>query len=313
MQVKMEKIRMIFCKSYRVYLTLLFISLIVVDKRVKYFSPIKCYVPNAVLALIGLGILIILCTLGEKIQKFINKFTTRECWFLLIILGMILYVVQMYIIYNTYYQAGWDCGMIAEMSEKVARGELEVRDSGYYSAYLSQNPHQAFMVFVLTIVKKISNHFGIQDMYFFSVMVGTLCVNITCILITLAVNNVKGRYYAFWTFVYAAAFLALSPQSSVPYTDIYAMVFNAMVLYLYTCKGILSRFKWIAIGITAFIGYHVKATAIICLIAIAICELLKINKTNVRGGADCKRRVYPADFLYIVEHDCKLRYSLYWI
>ncbi len=28
----MEKIRMIFCKSYRVYLTLLFISLIVVDK-----------------------------------------------------------------------------------------------------------------------------------------------------------------------------------------------------------------------------------------------------------------------------------------
>ena len=87
-----------------------------------------------------------------------------ELYFLLVIAGIVLYIIQLYIIYNTYYQAGWDCGMIAEMSEKLARGELMIRDSGYYSSYLSQNPHQAFIVFILTVIKKVSNHFGTQDM-----------------------------------------------------------------------------------------------------------------------------------------------------
>ena len=245
----------------------------------------------------------------KKIKAFVDKFTTRECWFILVIASMILYGVQMYIIYNIYYKSGWDCGVIAEMSEKVARGELLIRDSAHYSAYLSENPHQAFMVFILTIIKKISNHFGIQDMYYFSVMVGTLCVNMTCVLTTLVVKNIKGRYYAFCTFVSAAIFLALSPQSSVPYTDVYVMVINAMVIYLYTWKGKAVRFKWLVIGIMAFIGYYVKATvgeggalliqdetfigyyvkatAIICFISIGICEFFKSLKMEVHIGAKC--------------------------
>ncbi len=274
----------IFCKAYKVFFTVLILSLIVVDKRIEYFSPLKCSYSNFTLALMGIVILLGLCMFKKKIKTFVDKFTTKECWLILVIASMVLYAIQMYIIYNTYYKSGWDCGAIAEMSEKVARGELVIRDSAYYSEYLSQNPHQAFMVFILTIIKKISNHFGIQDMYYFSVMVGTLCVNMTCILITLTVKNTKGRYYAFCTFVSAAIFLALSPQSSVPYTDVYAMAINAVVIYLYTWKGKAAWFKWLAIGITALIGYHVKATVIICFIAIGICEFFKCIKMDGHIG-----------------------------
>lgn len=232
-----EMIQSIFFKAYKVFFTVLVLSLIIVDKRIKYFSPLKCFYSNVTLALVAIVILLGLCMFKKRIKAFADKFTTRECWFILVIASMVLYGVQMYIIYNIYYKSGWDCGVIAEMSEKVARGELFIRDSAHYNAYLSQNPHQAFMVFILTIIKKISNHFGIQDMYYFSVMVGTLCVNMTCVLITLVVKNTKGRYYAFCIYVSAAIFLALSPQSSVPYTDVYVMVINAIVIYLYTWKG----------------------------------------------------------------------------
>lgn len=235
----------------------------------------------------------------KRIKAFADKFTTRECWFILVIASMVLYGVQMYIIYNIYYKSGWDCGVIAEMSEKVARGELFIRDSAHYNAYLSQNPHQAFMVFILTIIKKISNHFGIQDMYYFSVMVGTLCVNMTCVLITLVVKNTKGRYYAFCTYVSAAIFLALSPQSSVPYTDVYVMVINAIVIYLYTWKGKTVGVKWLAISIIAFIGYYIKATAIICFIAIGICEFFKSLKMEVHIGG---KRIAKGIFIILISY-----------
>jgi hypothetical protein len=288
----MQKIRDIFCKAFAVFFSFLFLALIFVDKRIKYFSPLNCSVPNIVLVLIGVVPILVLLIFGSRIKRFINKFTARECKMLLVIAGIVLYIIQLYIIYNTYYQAGWDCGMIAEMSEKLARGELMIRDSGYYSSYLSQNPHQAFIVFILTVIKKVSNHFGTQDMYYFSVMVGALSVNMTCILLTLAVKNMKGRYPAALTFIIAVVFLAFSPQSTVPYTDVYAMVFNAAILYLYTCKE--KKLKWILIAIVAFIGYHIKATVMICFIAIGICEFLKCNRTNFL------KRFFIAVFLVFV-------------
>lgn len=294
-----EMTQKVFFKAYKVFFTVLVLSLIIVDKRIEYFSPLKCFYSNFTLALVGIVILLGLCMFKKKIKAFVDKFTTRECWFILVIASMILYGVQMYIIYNIYYKSGWDCGVIAEMSEKVARGELLIRDSAHYSAYLSENPHQAFMVFILTIIKKISNHFGIQDMYYFSVMVGTLCVNMTCVLTTLVVKNIKGRYYAFCTFVSAAIFLALSPQSSVPYTDVYVMVINAMVIYLYTWKGKAVRFKWLVIGIMAFIGYYVKATAIICFISIGICEFFKSLKMEVHIGA---KRIAKGIFIILISY-----------
>ena len=294
-----EIIQKIFFKTYKIFFTILILSLIVVDKRIKYFSPLRCYYSNFTLALVGIVILLCLCMFKKKIKTFVDKFTTRECWLMLVIASMVLYGIQMYIIYNIYYKSGWDCGVIAEMSEKVARGELLIRDSAHYSAYLSENPHQVFMVFILTIIKKISNHFGIQDMYYFSVMVGTLCVNMTCVLITLVVKNIKGRYYAFCTFVSAAIFLALSPQSSVPYTDVYVMVINAIVIYLYTWKGKAVRFKWLVISIMAFIGYYVKATAIICFISIGICEFLKSLKMEVHIGA---KRIAKGIFIILISY-----------
>lgn len=278
---RMGKLKSIFCRGYAIFFTMLVLSLIFVDKKIKYFSPLKSTVPNIILALIGIVVLLLLPLSRKKIKIFVNKFTTRECGFLLAISSMILYFVQIYIFFNTYYHAGWDCDMVSEISERGARGEIIISENVFYNAYLSQNPHQAFMVFILTIIKKISNHFGIQDTYYFSVLVGLLCVNIVCVLITLTVKNIKGRYYAFWAFVLAIVFLALSPQGTVPYTDIYAMPFVVIVFYLYTCNGKLIKLKWILMPIVAFIGCHIKVTVLICLIAVGIVEMLKCTKKEL--------------------------------
>ena len=68
----MQKIRDIFCKAFAVFFSFLFLALIFVDKRIKYFSPLNCSVPNIVLVLIGVVPILVLLIFGSRIKRFIT-------------------------------------------------------------------------------------------------------------------------------------------------------------------------------------------------------------------------------------------------
>lgn len=72
-------------------------------------------------------------------------------------------------------------------------------------------------------------------------------------------------------------FLLFSPWIIIPYSDTYAVFFTTSVLYVYLNKNYMNRYlaTFLIIFLT-FVGYKIKPTVVIILIAIIFIELWKL-------------------------------------
>lgn len=292
MEQNKENLSSIFYKMIVVLFGVMMIMILGMNLIFYYGMDYACKnnvtISNGILLIFGVvGILIFGTIYNLFFRKHINKLSRRKCNILLLIGCIILFIVQLYIAYNIYFLSGWDAGVLRKASTDLVNKQL--LDSQYpFYKYFTRYPNNVFLTYIFTIIKEITIFFGGDNLDFSLVIVSVLLVNISAWFITKSAAIVfKNRYYPILTLFIYVIYIALSPWITIPYSDTYSIAFTTAILYFYLNRDNMNKYlAWFLILILSFIGYLIKPTCIIVLIAIMLLELWKFiflsNKQKIK-------------------------------
>lgn len=261
---------------YNILFLLIFGILIFVDKNIEYYRGNEVYTPNSTLLLI---VLVFLSLYTFKLYKFQIKesYSIKK---VLKFLAVIVFILQLFIVLNIAFKAGWDVGIINNNANILVNN----LDKEFNYTYFHRYPNNVFMLAFFTFIKGVGNFLSIPG-FGILIFIGVLLTNISIYLTSIiAYKLTNNSNISIVTFVTATLLIGFSPWITVPYSDIYSLIFPILTLYLYTfLKG--SKYPrsliWLLIFLIPIVGYLIKPQNTIVLIAIIITELLTIEKSKV--------------------------------
>ncbi|MBO5998267.1 MAG: hypothetical protein J6P87_01110 [Lachnospiraceae bacterium] len=203
--------------------------------------------------------------------------------------SLILFILQLFISYNIYFETGWDAGEnVMTDALALAYGE-SIPDiaAGYYSMY----PNNIFILFIEKTIFSILRRAGIVSfpaaLYVFVVLQCILsCLTgymLFCIIKELNPGKHAEGAAVFGWFIYVLL-IGLSPWLVVVYTDSLALILPVSMVYLYLKIRKKERYTmlyWSLVCILAYWGYRLKATAAIMFIALMMTEVFSVGAESV--------------------------------
>lgn len=189
------------------------------------------------------------------------------------ILSVVVYLIQIIVIYNIMFYTAWDCGEIRNISwEYVETGIMDTE-------YLSRNPNNMFLVFITIGIMKLFHFIGDFDtIHYILLCIFALSVNIATYLIAIVAHKItQNGVIAVISYLTAIIIFTFSPWIAIPYSDTLTAVFPILELYVYINKdGFKHRFfYWFTLTLISVLGAYIKPTCIIVFIAIIMIEFFK--------------------------------------
>ncbi len=209
-----------------------------------------------------------------------------------------LFLIQLYICYNIFFETLWDSGQIVDNARMISNSQYENLANNYFSMY----PNNVFIVWLYSIIFKINSSIGIftaADDLMAIITVQCFLSSFTGYLLWLCARNLfENDRTAWFTWIIYVALIGISPWMSIPYSDACGLIFPTAAFYLYLTigeveQGIKRYVRWGGIGLLAFWGYQLKPQLVIVFIAIIIIELLKCIPGEV-SKEGLKRFIYTA-------------------
>ncbi len=254
---------------------------LLVDKKIEYskLCKLETGIPNLVLWLGALCLLLgIYLLMRCKFLKDIREWCGKHFGVCLLGLSVCLLALQLLLAYEIYFMTGWDAGIVYSMAGSVAAGTGKVGDFYYYSQYVNN----IAITFILAVIQKAAIWIGLGTRsYFVCVAAGCLTVNLACAFTALSVRKITNRPgLGILGFGLMSLVAGLSPWITVPYTDTFSVVFPPLTFYLYLCAQDKSGYKavlmYLFTGLAGGMGYLIKPSAGIVLIAVVCVELFRI-------------------------------------
>lgn len=279
----MAKVKKWLTGFYTLLFLIIFCIVMFVDKKIEYSCKNGCSLSNIALFIVGsfLALITVACfnCFNRWFAYYLQKLSKRESYLFLIIANILLLVVQLYILKNIYFETGWDCSVLAWVSDGLAYNNFDI-NAGFPGDYFSTYPNNLWLTFVLAIIKKIDIGIGLDTPYVASILVGIIGVNISIFYLAIIVKEITGsRLYSGLAWIIAAGYIGLSPWCIIPYSDVFALFFTVVILYLYVRKVCSKYFiwRWFLITMISFIGYKIKPSVMIVWISILINTLIQIK------------------------------------
>lgn len=231
--------------------------------------------PNAVTFLIGLVVFGIY--LFVKVRK---DLTRKKFWILLAVIFVIVLFLQLLVQKFAAFETDWDVKVMRDAVDSVLKHEP------YNTWYFSIYPNNLFLFFIMIVVKMvIPGEVGL-------LVLNSILVSLAGLFTCLAVRNFTGSYKkGLCSYLITIPLILLSPWILIPYSDTFALLFPILIVYLYSCKK-KTLFHYFAIPFLSIIGYLIKPTVLIVLIAIVIVEavnnlgvLKKLKKLDYKRAA----------------------------
>ena len=235
---------------------------------VPYCLNISAVFPNAICLLVGGGI-------GLVLYKMIQRIPISDRTFKIIIVAvfLILLAAQAAIVTFAYFDTGWDVQALVALSNHVVqRGPLP---TGNY--YLSLYPNNTFLVAVMSLIKMVPI-FGGKRLFLLGI--NALLVNLSGLLACLTIKKLTSKKAAIFSIFIIVPLLVLSPWIIIPYSDTFAVLFPILIFYIYISKK-KKWWRYLLLSFLSVVGFFIKPTVIIMLIAIGIAELLHCNKWKI--------------------------------
>ena len=240
---------------------------------------------NLSLLVIALFTLIVLIIFYKKLlKKYVDLLNKKQCSILLMFYFLVAFALQIFLIKKIFFLTGWDVGQLRCAADQAAQG-LKFQSGNEYNYYFSFYPNNVFILFISTIITKVAYIIGMDSHLLLSI-VGALSVNVSIILLVKIVGLIThNKHLCVLAIFISTIFIMFTPWIIIPYSDTYAMFFTTVVLYVYLNKDNLNKYvSAFFIVLFAFIGYKVKPTVIIVLIAIILIEVWKnlFNLKNIK-------------------------------
>lgn len=228
------------------------------------------FIISNIFVLIPIIILIVLFTKFIK-EKDISENKYKK---ILICLFILIGILQIIIIVNAYFYTDWDVKVIRDLVTKYLKTN-SLRDEYYLSIY----PNNILLTAILIGINKIP---FIGSNYFTVLFFNAILVNIAGVLTCFTLKNIHSKKAGLISYALMTPLILLSPWIIIPYTDTMGLFFTSIIIYLYSRKE-KKIYDYFFISFFAIIGYYIKPTVVIILMAIIIIEILSnYNKINVR-------------------------------
>lgn len=219
------------------------------------------FLPNIVSLLISL-------IAGTTIYFLFKKCSIKKSHFRIIIIVsfLILYLIQLLILYCSFFKTGWDVNYVQRLADEIA--ERGIYTTAGSDAYLTLYKNNVLIVAITAFIKGLPL---IGENYLTLLAINALLVNIAGLITCLVIKELVSRKAGVLSIIITAPLLLLSPWIIIPYSDTFTIIIPILVFYIY----IVTK-KWWKYGLIVFLsilGYFIKPTSIIMLIAILIIEV----------------------------------------
>ena len=187
---------------------------------------------------------------------------------------VLLLIMQMILVYTTYFSVGNDAGIVAQGARYFVEG---ISDEFYNLRYFQYAPNNMYIYAIYIVVFKIEKLLNINGELLLAA-ISALLSNVSVILSSLCVWEItRKRCYVYFSYVLGATCFALQAWVIVPYTDSLSIIFPVLTLYIYlkmrNWKGNVIL-KWLIISIVPMLSYSLKPLNLIILIGICIASFL---------------------------------------
>ena len=251
-------IRIIYLLIIACILLVLFLSF---DKTYLNFREFPI-IPNIILGLISGLIIFLLLKIKVKLDD--KKYKT-----ILLIAGLIVFILQIIILMNTYFYTDWD---VKAIRDAVLNNNIK----GNY--YLTKYPNT---LLYLSIIKFYYNIPLVGKYYFPLLMFNALLVNLSGIVAALVIRKFTNNTYSIIGYIIMSLLVSLSPWINIPYSDTFVILIPITIIYLYT-KDDKKTKDYFLIGFLSILGYYIKPTAFIILIGIVILSIIDLLKKKYK-------------------------------
>lgn len=271
------KLKSIFSKSVllTLFLFLVYIfyySLTNISDKATFF---KKYVENELL-LVGFGAVVILAIFLFLCSK-IEKMNSAKIKIAIAVAAALIVLGQLVVINNFPVTPSSDSYMVCDQALALAQGERSQidMDSFYFSVYSNNN----FTVILLSLFYKIVLFFDITNINTVNLFLNAICIDIGILFSVLSMEKVFGIRNAcklLYLFAFSPVFYVGLVWS---YTNIYSIPVQMAILYLGIVisrekrKGFLIL-QTCLLAFISIIGYYIRPTVIIVLVAETICAIL---------------------------------------
>jgi len=262
-----------FCLVFFI-LTIIFVIFFTSDNS--SFSCKQTFVvPNW--SLIVCGFLICVFLILKKTKNTHENHTKDEIFPYLINASILLLIFQLFVTYHIYFYTNWDAGAVRVTVHDILYNQGIITNSGrFYQYSIFTNNINLTAIFIL-----IEKYFSKLDFFGYSglLLCNILLVNLSGLFTSLCVLKITGeKKYAKITWFIFAFLVGLSPWISIPYSDTFSIFFPIFSFYLYISQNPNKRniVRWSGIGFLCLLGYTIKPTSLIVLIAILIVESVNL-------------------------------------
>lgn len=182
---------------------------------------------------------------------------------------LLLFFLQVYAVFNLYFETGWDPGGIMGSARNLTNGEsVDIR-------YFSNYPNNLLFFFFELYIFKFNSQFGIfpgSQQVLSIILINYLLNALTCLLVYKTASLLTKKRYAFCAYLLAFLNFGLSPWNVICYTDALGLIFPILTLYVFIRPA---KHKWLSYVLSAIIGtlgYFIKPQCFILLIAVFLIE-----------------------------------------
>lgn len=191
--------------------------------------------------------------------------SSKNYFIILVCMSFAVFGVQILIQTHGYFTQTWDAGHLVRTVNHFAR--YGVIDD---MAYLTRYPNNFMLTFILVLIRSIP---VVGKTNFLILIVNAILVNLSGVMTSLTIRNLtKNNNVSLFVYLVLIPLVLLSPWLLVFYSDTFSILFPITILYIYT-KPEKDYRDYFFICFFSFLGFFIKPTVIIVLIAITIVEI----------------------------------------
>lgn len=225
-----------------------------------------------ILAAIGLVGMALILWAAQRQASGIRNLADRLPKYTIVILSVLLFAVQAYVFYQSYFLTGWDSIVVVQTAREWVYGGVYDRVS-YYNLY----PNNLMLTWVYHVFFAINHWLGnaANDAYAL-ILFQSLLSCLGGALLFSVIRRAAGSALAYAGWLVYAVHIALNPWIFILYSDGFTLIFPILILWLYQHARDAKRpwLWWLGIGAATYWGFKIKPQVLILLIAIGIVELL---------------------------------------
>lgn len=287
-----QKINSCFHILYGCLFFIIISLLLFVQEAVRFNCKKQFLLNNKVILLLSLVALFLFFALYSALKQLHILSKLQKCKLKLSynkivwVLTVFLFLLQIYISYNIYFNSNWDVYYINTAAFRWATGHSE-KLAGLYN--YSRYPNNLFITLCQAAIIKFNNALGIFQGFYLNMSI--VCVNClfssaTCLLVYKILCLYQSKKYAFAGFILCILLYGFSPWMAICYSDSFGIIFPVLCFYLYARP---QKNKWLKLlscvlaASIACVGYLIKPHCIIILIAALGVEFLfNLGKKNYK-------------------------------